>query len=510
MTLKYWKNDIPAGLVVFLVALPLCLGIALASGAPLLSGLIAGVVGGSVVAFISNSRIGVSGPAAGLTVIVLTAIESHGYPLFLTAVVLAGVMQLIFGILKGGIVGYYFPSAVIKGMLAAIGLILILKQIPHALGYDKDPEGDMEFLQSDHENTFSEILVSWDYFAPGAILISVVSLAILLFWDQKIKNRFSFAQLLPGALLVVITGAGLNMLFKYIFPILALGDEHLVNVPLILGSDITELFTFPDWSGILKSSIIKSAFTLAVVASLETLLCVEATDKIDPAKHTTSMNRELMAQGSGNIVSGLIGGLPVTQVIVRSSANLDAGGKTKFSAVFHSLLLAVSVLLIPFWLNEIPLASLAAVLMVVGYKLANFRLFKQMFRLGLYQYTPFIVTILAILFTDLLIGILIGLLVAVYFILRKNMQTDHVTMQEKNGTYHKYHIILSEEISFLNKVSLKRALESIEPDSQVTIDGSRAKHIPYDIFELIEDYKVIAQERKINFSTVDITENKIE
>jgi MFS superfamily sulfate permease-like transporter len=508
--MKHWKSDLPSGLVVFLVALPLCLGIALASGAPLFAGLISGIIGGILVGAISNSRIGVSGPAAGLTVIVLTAIETHGFPVFLAAVVLGGFMQLLFGILRGGIIGYYFPTAVIKGMLAAIGLILILKQIPHAVGYDKDPEGDMEFIQADHENTFTELLVSWENYAPGAIIITIVSLAILLLWDKKIKTRFSLAKLLPGALVAVVMGAALNHLFGLFIPPFALSSEHLVNVPILLNSEMSALFTFPDFSLLGQSGVWITAFTLAVVASLETLLCVEATDKLDPEKHTTSMNRELIAQGTGNVFAGLIGGLPVTQVIVRSTANMDAGAKTKMSAIYHGVLLALSVVLIPFLLNQIPLATLAAILLLVGYKLADIALFKRMYKLGIYQFIPFIVTVSAILFTDLLIGIIIGLGVAVYFILRKNMQTDHITLRTQEGDSHNYRIILSEEISFLNKVSLKKALENIEENAKVTIDGTKTNHIPFDIYELINDFRVIAKEKNILIETEAITEDKIE
>jgi MFS superfamily sulfate permease-like transporter len=510
MSLKHLSQDIPAGLVVFLVALPLCLGIALASGAPLFSGLIAGIVGGIVVGAISNSRIGVSGPAAGLTVIVLTAIETHGYPAFLAAVVIAGVMQILFGIMRGGIIGYYFPSAVIKGMLAAIGLILILKQIPHAVGYDKDPEGDMEFLQADQQNTFSELLVSWENYALGAAIISVLSLLILIVWDKKIKGKYSIAKLLPGALIVVVMGAGLNHLFSIFIPALSLSSEHLVNVPSLLGNNAGDLFILPDFSAIGTPALWLTAFTLAVVASLETLLCVEATDKLDPEKHNTSMNRELLAQGVGNMFSGAIGGLPVTQVIVRSTANLDAGARTKASAIFHGILLVLSIVLIPFLLNKIPLAALAAVLLMVGYKLADVALFKRMYKLGYTQWVPFIVTVLAILFTDLLIGIVIGLGVALYFILRKNMQTDHITIREKAGDDHVFRIVLSEEISFLNKVSLKKALQQMETGCTVIIDGSKTNHIPFDIYELISDFEIISKDKGITLKTQAITEDKIE
>ena len=408
------KSDLPAGLVVFLVAVPLCLGIALASGAPLFSGIIAGMVGGIVVTSFSGSQLGVSGPAAGLAVIVLAAIEDLGaFDSFLLAVVIAGIVQIVLGIARAGIIGYYFPSSVIKGMLAAIGVIIFLKQIPHAFGYDKDPEGDLEFMQDDGQNTFSELFNMFEFITPGALIISTLSLAILILWERPFMKKIKLFQIVQGPLVVVALGIILGIVFKG--SQFAISQEHMVAIPVADGFDgFVGLFTLPDFSQILNPQIWIVGITIAIVASLETLLCVEATDKLDPQKRVTPTNRELRAQGIGNLVSGLIGGLPVTQVIVRSSANIQSGGKSRMSALFHGVLILISAMAIPNILNMIPLASLAAILLVVGYKLAKPELFKQMYHAGLKQFVPFTVTVLAIVFTDLLVGIGIGLAVAIF------------------------------------------------------------------------------------------------
>lgn len=488
------KSDFPAGLVVYLVALPLCLGVALAStGRPdlLFSGIIAGMVGGIVVGALSGSSLGVAGPAAGLVVIVLGALESLGsFEAFLMALVLAGIIQLIAGFLNAGIIGYYFPSAVIKGMLAAIGITLILKEIPHAFGYDKDFIGDEAFAQADGHNTFSELYYSVRYSQTGAIVISIVSLVIMLLFERPFMKRIQLFKFLPGALFVVIIGVVLNLVFQTAMPELALAGDHLVRLPVATtASEFFSFFTFPDFSAITNPGVYTVAFTLAIVASLETLLSVEATDKLDPYKRTTPTNRELKAQGIGNLVSGLIGGLPVTQVIIRSSANIDSGGKTKMATIIHGSLLLISAITIPYFLNMIPLASLAVILLLVGYKLAKVDLFKKMYALGWDQFIPFMVTIVAILSTDLLIGIAVGMVVAIYFILRKNYSHSYYYKKEEHHEGEVITLLLSEEVTFLNKGSIKHTLQELPRNSTVIIDGTKSVNIDYDVLEIIQDFK---------------------
>ncbi len=413
------KNDLPASVVVFFVALPLCLGIALASGAPLFSGIIAGIVGGIIVGFASGSALGVSGPAAGLAVIVASAITSLGsWPAFLTAVVLAGLLQLLMGFAKAGFIAYFFPSSVIKGMLSGIGLLIILKQIPHALGYDKDMEGDFEFFQINGETTFSAISNSFGVFSAGAILIAALSLLILILWDMFLSKKSKVFQVIQGPIVVVVFGIMMNMAYQNGLLNFHLTQDQVVNLPVpdSLG-DFFNQFTFPDISAIGSLDVWKIALVMAIVASLETLLCVEATDKLDPEKRITPTNRELKAQGLGNIVSGMIGGLPITQVIVRSSANIAFGARSKLSAILHGVFLLLSVLTIAKLLNMIPLASLAAILLVVGYKLAKPALFKQIYHLGAEQFIPFTATVIGILLTDLLMGITIGMIIAIFYTL---------------------------------------------------------------------------------------------
>src|SRR5210317_188181 len=390
------KQDVPSALVVFLVALPLCLGIALASGAPLFSGLIAGIVGGIVVGSISKSAQGVSGPAAGLAVIVLVAIQDLGsFDIFLLAVVLAGVFQILLGVVRAGVIGYYFPSSVIKGMLSGIGIIIFLKQIPHAFGYDADPEGDFAFVQHDGHNTFSEFKYMLEAISPSATLIAGLGLLILIIWERPFMKKLSFTTIVQGPLVAVVTGILLKLYFDGKEGWELAGD-HLVSIPVTEGlSGFIGQFTTPDFSAFLNPAIYTIGVTMAVVASLETLLCVEATDKLDPYKRVTPTNRELLAQGAGNIVSGLVGGLPITQVIVRSSANIQSGVRTKNSAILHGILLLLSVALFGSLLNLVPLAVLASILFIVGYKLAKPALFREMARLGPAQFGPFMVTIAA-------------------------------------------------------------------------------------------------------------------
>lgn len=491
------KQDLPAGLVVFLVALPLCLGIALASGAPLFSGLIAGIVGGVVVAVLSGSQLAVSGPAAGLTVIVLNAIiEIGSYQGFLLAVVIAGVLQLILGFAKAGTIGKYFPSSVIKGMLAAIGIILIIKQIPHALGYDADYNGDFKFIQSDSENSFTALITAVNKINIGAAIISIVSLVILLTWDKLKSTKLG---VLPAPLIVVVVGIVLNMIFESAHQIFVLRDEHLVTVPV--ANSLREFFTFftlPDFSYINQPAVYKAAITLAIIASIETLLSVEAIDKIDPYKRDTPSNRELKAQGVGNMVSGFIGGLPLTAVIVRGAANVNSGAQSKMSAVIHGLFLLLSAIFIPNIINLIPYASLAAILLVTGYKLTKLSLYKSMLKVGTDQFIPFIVTIVAIVFTDLLIGISIGLAVGVFYVLKNNMLNTYTHNTKNRKENEPIHIVLSEEVSFLNKASILKTLDELPENSHVIIDGSRSRYIDYDVLEVINDFKDTAKLRNIN------------
>ncbi len=508
---KEFKNDLPASIVVFFVALPLCLGIALASGAPLFSGVIAGIVGGVVVGLASGSPLGVSGPAAGLAVIVFTAIESlQSWPMFLMAVVLAGFIQLALGFLRAGFIAFFFPSSVIKGMLTGIGLLIILKQIPHALGYDKDAEGDFSFFQIDGETTLSSIGSAFEFFSSGAILISTLSILVLVLWDTILTKKHKVFQLLQGPIVVVFLGILMNVLYQNGILGFSLSEDSLVRLPVSNSfSGFLGQFTFPDLTAITNFEVWKLAVVLAIVASLETLLCVEATDKLDPDKRVTPTNRELKAQGLGNIVSGLIGGLPVTQVIVRSSANIAFGGKTKLSAILHGFLLLISVVTIVGVLNMIPLASLAAILIIVGFKLAKPTLFKQMYSLGWEQFIPFVMTVVGILATDLLMGISIGMAFGIFFTLRDSYKNsyhmkDSVTSENNVETHH---LVLAEEVSFFNKASIINALDSIPENSKVIIDGSKSKSVAYDVVEFIQDYKNSATLKNIIVETINIPLN---
>lgn len=490
-----WKHDLPSGLVVYLVALPLCLGIGLAStGRPdlMFSGIIAGIVGGIVVGALSGSAMGVSGPAAGLVVIVLGAISSLGtFDRFLLAVVLAGALQVVAGMLRAGVIGYYFPSAVIKGMLAAIGLILIMKEIPHALGYDKDFMGDEAFDQTDKHNTITELWFAFKYHSIGAVIISAFSLVVLILFDRPFVQKIKALKLIPGALVVVVFGTLINEIFLRFAPHLAMTGEHLVQLPVAQSmTDFGGFLRLPDFGGIVDHRVWTVALTLAVVASLESLLSVEATDKLDPQRRNTDTNRELLAQGAGNIVSGLLGGLPVTQVIVRSSANINAGGRTKMAAIVHGFILLISALAFPALLNHIPLAALACILLMVGYKLSKVGLYQSMFKLGWDQFLPFIITIIAILFTDLLKGIGIGMVVAFYFIIFRNYKYSFNQVHEKgpNGT-HQVVIRLSENVTFLNKGSIQKALDDLPKNCYVVIDGTASQNIDYDVLEAIDSFK---------------------
>lgn len=500
---KYLKNDLPSSIVVFFVALPLCLGIALASGAPLFSGLIAGIVGGIVVGSLSGSQVGVSGPAAGLAVIVLSAIATLGsWETFLMAVVIGGALQLLLGVLKAGIIGYYFPSSVIKGMLTGIGIIIFLKQIPHVFGYDESPEGDFAFKQVDGENTFSELINMMEYITPGAIVVSVISLGILLLWELYLGKKFKIFKLVQGPLVAVVFG-----IIYYLFTQdsnLGLKASQLVTVPVPEdASSFFAQFSFPDFSQITNPAVWITGATIAIVASLETLLCVEATDKLDPDKRVTPTNRELFAQGAGNMVSGFIGGLPITQVIVRSSANIQSGGKTKMSAIIHGFFLLGSVILIPRILNIIPIAVLAAVLLVVGYKLAKPSLFKKMYGLGWKQFVPFIVTVLGIVFTDLLKGIGLGMAVGIVVILIKSYQNSHfLHIEDKSNGKHKIKMTLAEEVTFFNKGAILNELDSLPIDTFLELDVRKTRYLDNDIIEILEDFAFKAKERNIDIKLI--------
>lgn len=496
-------SDLPAAIVVFLVALPLCLGIALASGAPLFSGIIAGIVGGVIVALISGSSLGVSGPAAGLVVIVISAIEQLGaFEAFLLAVVISGAIQILLGVMRAGIIGYYFPSAVIKGMLSGIGIIIILKQIPHAFGYDADPEGDWAFMQPDGHTTFSELGYMMEYISPGAIVITLVSMLILILWEQDFIKKLSALKYIQGPLVAVVSGILLNLFFVNIDGF-RLSADQTVNIPVAgtIGEFFSQ-FTLPDFSYITNAEVYIVAFTIAIVASLETLLCVEATDKLDPQRRVTPTNRELFAQGIGNMASGMIGGLPITQVIVRSSANIQSGGKSKLSAFFHGLLLLISAMFIPQILNYIPLASLASVLFVVGYKLAKPSLFKEMFKKGYSQFIPYMVTVLGLIFTDLLIGVSLGLVVGIMQILWNNYKTPYHFDPSAHIDGQPVRIQLSEDVTFLNKASILQTLNHMPDGSHVIIDGSKAKNVHPDVFEIIEDFEMNAHTRDIKLDCI--------
>ncbi len=501
---KHIKNDLPASIVVFFVALPLCLGIALASGAPLFSGLIAGIIGGIVVGALSGSQIGVSGPAAGLAAIVLAAISTlGGYENFLVAVVLGGIIQILFGILRAGIIGYYFPSSVIKGMLTGIGIIIILKQIPHFFGYDAEPEGADSFLESSGENTFSALIHISENLILGSLVIGVIGLLVILLWDNVLAKKAKFFKILQGPLVAVILGIVFYVLTQN-NETLAISQSHLVSVPI--PEDATSFlaqFSFPNFAAIANTDIWIVAFTIALVASLETLLCVEATDKLDPHKNVTPTNRELLAQGAGNIISGMIGGLPITQVIVRSSANIQSGGRTKLAAIIHGFLLLISVILIPRLLNMIPLSVLAAILLIVGYKLAKPALFKKMYKLGWKQFVPFIVTVVGIIFTDLLVGIGLGLLVGIVVILIKSYQNSHfLHIEDKSNGKHKIKMTLAEEVTFFNKGAILKELNNLPPDTYLELDLLKTRYLDHDIIEILEDFIEVAKERNIDIKLV--------
>lgn len=483
------KSDFASGLVVFLVALPLCLGIAMASGAPLFSGIIAGVIGGIVVGYLSQSHISVSGPAAGLTAIILTAITDFGaFDVFLLSVFIAGIIQLALGFLKAGSISNYFPTNVIEGMLAGIGIIIILKQIPHAFGYDADFEGDQAFAQTDGSNSFSFLFDVLNHIHLGAVVVSLVSLVILISWDKV--PFLKKLKLVPGALVAVILGVLLNEFFISTGSSLAIAKEHLVSLPVPKSFDeFKSILITPNFAAITNPQVWVVAVTIAIVASIETLLCIEASDRMDVQKRYTNTNVELRAQGIGNMVSSLLGGLPMTSVVVRSSANNNAGAKSKMSAIIHGVLLLISVLSIPAVLNKIPLATLATVLILVGYKLAKPATFMHFWEKGKYQFVPFIATLVFVVATDLLKGVALGIIISIIFVLRGNLKRAYNFKKEEYEDGDIIHIDLAQEVSFLNKAAIKQTLSEIPENSKVVINAHDTEYIAHDVLDLIREFK---------------------
>lgn len=490
------SKDIPASIVVFLVALPLCLGIALASGAPLFSGVIAGIIGGIVVAWGSGSHLSVSGPAAGLTVIVFNGIETLGnFSVFLLSLVIAGALQMALGFMKAGLIGAFFPVSVIKGMLAAIGMILIIKQTPHATGYHASYEGDESYMQETASSSFSELVKSLEGISPGATIVSSVALLILILWETQLLRRLKLVRMIPGPLIAVIWGVGYNFWSQIYAPEWAISEKHMVSLPELGSlSNFMAQLRLPDFSHYNNPKIYSIAATLAIIASLETLLSIEAVDKLDPYKRIAPTNRELKAQGFANMISGFVGGLPITAVIVRSAANINAGGQTRMSCFFHGIFLAVSVLFFAKYLNMIPLACLAAILLQTGYKLAKPSMLLEFYRKGWNQFLPFAITVVAILVTDLLEGIVIGMAVGIFFVLRANFH-EAITLTQ-HGPH--YLLRLHKDVSFLNKALLRKLLSNIPEDADVLIDGSKALFIDLDILETIADFLLAAPDRNIN------------
>lgn len=504
-----FSNDLTAGVSVFLVSLPLCLGIALASGAPLFAGLIAGIIGGIVVGLFSGSESSVSGPAAGLAVIIAESITKIGsYEAFLVVVILAGLIQVGMGLLKAGRLSSFFPNSVIRGMLVGIGLVIILKQIPHALGRDNDYEGEFEFSQlADSENTLSEIYRALVTASPGAVVISVICLFILIFWYRQAGKGIRFFQVLPAALVIVFVGVGLNQFFRYFLTDWYLGDsnQHMVRIPTVsAGKGLGSIIDLPDFSVLGNIRIYGIAATLALVASLETLLNLEAADRVDPLRRVSSTNQELVAQGIGNMLSGLVGGLPITAVVIRTSTNIFSGAKSRLSTIIQGILLLLSVFLAASVLNYIPLACLAALLIVIGYRLANPGVFKAVYGEGLSQFIPFIITVLGILFTNLLIGILVGLAVGYVFVLYTNAQSSFRVIRDGTNVLVKF----QKDIYFPSKHRLKETLRALKPGDSVLIDGRYATFIDHDIYTLITDFAQTARTLGISYELRDVTKRK--
>jgi MFS superfamily sulfate permease-like transporter len=510
-TFKYYrliflKHDLPAGLSVFLVALPLCLGIALASGAPLYSGLLAGVIGGVIVSLISGSALGVSGPAAGLASMIAAYIGAlGGFKVLLLAIIIAGIFQFLLGIFKLGIIANYFPSSVIKGMLAAIGILLIIKQIPVALGYDKPDYWTSDFFKIfSKENLLGNLSAFNHHITAGAVIIFLVSFIILVILQHPFAKKL---KVIPAPLFAVVAGVAVNFIFTKNNTSLSLKPTQLVNIPKNVFSNIS----FPDFSRLFTSAEIwKAGIFIGLLATLETLLCVEAIDKLDRRNRITPVNRELVAQGIGNMLCGFLGAIPITAVVVRGAANVDAGGRTKLSAFTHGLFLLLAILVVPFLLNQIPYASLAAILFVTGYNLTKPKLYRNMWQLGWKQFLPFILTIVLILFNDLLYGVSFGLLLSAYFIVQNNFRAEYKMVKQHHSHTDSYIIKLNSNVTFLNKVNLRRVLDKVPEYSILTINGSECNFIDYDILEIISEYAEKAKDRHIELhlngvEKVDVT-----
>lgn len=496
----WFKHDLPAGLSVFLVALPLCLGIALASGAPLYAGILSGIIGGVLVSLISGSQLAVSGPGAGLTSLVAASIISLGdYKLFLLAVMIAGAFQLLLGLFKLGAIANYFPSSVIKGMLAAIGIILVSKQIPLALGYDKPDFWTSGFIQLFSADNFLGNIENFNHhITRGAILITVISLAVLIILQQPFAKKL---KVIPAPLLVVVLGIIVNILFTNIASDFSLKQTQLVNI----SSNIFEGISFPDFSKIFSTTEIwKDGILIGLLATLETLLCIEAVDKLDKRNRITPVNRELIAQGIGNMTCGLLGAIPMTAVVVRGAANVDAGGRTKLSSFTHGLFLLLAVMMVPFLLNKIPYASLAAILLITGYNLTKPKLYRNMWSLGRKQFIPFVITVVVILSTDLLLGVSIGLLISIYYIVQSNFKIEYKITQTRHLGIETQCIKLNHNVTFLNKVKLRKTLDEVPEYTILTIDGSESRLIDYDILEIISEFQSKAKDRHIELHLINI------
>lgn len=497
----WMKFDVSAGLTVFFVALPLCLGIALASGAPLMAGIASGIIGGVVVSFISGSQLAVSGPAAGLSTVVAASILSLGdYRVFLLAVIVAGLFQIVLGLLKLGTVSNYFPSSVIKGMLAAIGIILLSKQIPIAIGYDQPDFWTSGFLRLfSRSNIFNNLQNFNHHITLSAIIISVSAILVLLFLQNSTIKKL---KILPAPLVVVVLGIGINYLFQIVAPAMALRQSQMVNIP----GNILASFSFPDFNQVFtRSDFWQDGLIIGLLASLETLLCIEAVDKLDPHNRITPVNRELIAQGIGNVLCGAVGAIPITSVVVRGAANIDAGAKTRLSSFTHGVFLLLSVVAIPYILNAIPLSTLSVVLIITGFNLTKPKLYRHMWSLGLKQFLPFAITILVILSTDLLIGVSIGLLISIYFIVQNNFKAEYAISKKVIQGIETEYIKLNSNVTFLNKVNLRDTLENVPEYSVLTIDGSECNFIDYDILEIITDFRSKAHDRHIELNLIGIT-----
>lgn len=509
MNSKFSFSDLKSGVVVFLVALPLCLGISLACGVPIFSGILSGIVGGIIVGIFSSSRYSVTGPAAGLTAIVVTSISQLGsYEYFLAAVFFAGIFQIIFGVIKAGFISNFIPNAVVKGMLAGIGIILIIKQLPHFVGYDADPEGDMYFVQSDGHNSISDLYYMFNFITPGSLIIGFISFFLLLISEKPFYKKNKIFSFIPGPLLVVGFGILLNVAFSG-YSFLEISSKHLVNLPIIKNlNDLKTNLIFPNFTLINDQGFWIIVLTLAIVASIETLLSFEAIDKLVPQKEAVNSNKELVAQGIGNTISGLIGALPLTSVIVRSSANINAGAKSKLSTITHALLLMLSVLFIPYVLRLIPNSALAVILIMIGYKLANISLFKSQYKAGIDQFLPFMATILFMLFTDLLKGVSLGLFIAIIFILKQSYKLPFKVIEETIDGRLNVFIKLSQNVTFITKGKFIELFKNIPDGAEVHIDGGRTRFIDKDVLEIIHNYKDSSSVHKINLVLEELEEDK--